>query len=176
MWKLKVLSTIGGPLAGVSGIKYAKYVRYAGLATGVAFLLLGIIGCIIGPLWVGLVSIVFGFPVIALELPFMWLAKFQVALGVLNFFNDYRWRAVAYVVLCIIPFFNSATILAGIMSVLTAAGWMFCWWKDEKGPEIKPENDAGAAAAPAGQEMQPAQAAGESNSKKKFSLASLGFV
>jgi len=51
----------------------------------------------------------------------------------MDFFTEnFMWRAIAYVLFSIPCFFDTVTIVAGILWIILGLAYGFCWWKGEK--------------------------------------------
>jgi len=48
------------------------------------------------------------------------------------FVENFIWRALTYVLLSIACFFDTITIVAGILWIILGLAYGFCWWKGEK--------------------------------------------
>jgi len=58
---------------------------------------------------------------------------------VVNFFNDFRFRAGFYGIIGIPAFVTMVTIFSGIVCWVTGGVYVFCWYRKEKGEDIKIE-------------------------------------
>jgi len=71
--------------------------------------------------------IVAAISLVFVELPISKIQKFM------DFFVEtFIWRAIAYVLISIPCFFDTVTIVAGILWILLGLAYGFCWWKGEK--------------------------------------------
>jgi len=99
MWKLNIASKLaGGPsIPGIPGkpkTEYHKFARYGGLASGGLLVILGVITLILGSYFVGPICILLGILALVLEIPI----SFACLREPVNFFNDFRWKAIFFVV------------------------------------------------------------------------------
>jgi len=181
MWKLKLASTVmGGPdigsvIGGKKETHYNKWARLCGLIAAAVTAALGILGIFVKPMWTGFYSIGISILIAILEIPF---APFAPMAKLLNIFQDYRFRIGFYVIICIVTFFNLATVFGGLACLVTAGFYGFCLYKGEQGKLISPAfpiAKVGEVPTQQGEEMK-AKENTDSNNKKKFSLASLGIV
>jgi len=95
--------------------------------------------------------------------PFMLVLEIPLAYGFVknfvNFFSDYKFRVVIYVLFAIPAFFSLPSILAAIASFCTAGLYGYAFWRGEKAQKIE-EKKTNA----------------DTNNTKKTGLAALGVV
>eukprot|EP01114_Cavostelium_apophysatum_P015960 TRINITY_DN4459_c0_g1_i2.p1 TRINITY_DN4459_c0_g1~~TRINITY_DN4459_c0_g1_i2.p1 ORF type:complete len:174 (-),score=24.67 TRINITY_DN4459_c0_g1_i2:46-567(-) len=172
MWKLKLATKIaGGNIGGKSDTNYRMYARFAGLGTAAAMLVLG--GLAIGfnykSAFSGYYSVAISPFIFILEFPF---APFRFTWPAHDFLADFKFRAAFFAIVSVVSFFDLITLLAGVLCAATGVGYLYCWFKGEKGLTMeelkKPAAPVDLKAAENGQASQ------ETGKKKKFSLASMG--
>jgi len=139
MWKLKLASKlVGGPkipgLGGSKEKKWCKYARIGGLITSGLLAVLGILDIPLYTAWVGAYCLLAAFVVLVAEFP--W-APVQWMANALTFFQDYRWRAVAFVLIGIPTFFSFGSIAAGLACIITGGLYGFAAFKEEEGDPVK---------------------------------------
>eukprot|EP01112_Ceratiomyxa_fruticulosa_P011413 TRINITY_DN3094_c0_g1_i1.p1 TRINITY_DN3094_c0_g1~~TRINITY_DN3094_c0_g1_i1.p1 ORF type:complete len:164 (-),score=30.26 TRINITY_DN3094_c0_g1_i1:237-728(-) len=129
-----VAKTVGvsGAANMVPSSKVKHYAKFIALGVCVALVVLGVIGLIFKNWVIGPIMIVEAFVMLTLELPIVQIA------WILNFFQDYRWRGVMYVLFCIPTFFSVITFLAGLGCIAIGLVYVFLgFFKKEKGTPIE---------------------------------------
>eukprot|EP01113_Clastostelium_recurvatum_P009582 TRINITY_DN1462_c0_g1_i1.p3 TRINITY_DN1462_c0_g1~~TRINITY_DN1462_c0_g1_i1.p3 ORF type:complete len:191 (-),score=40.64 TRINITY_DN1462_c0_g1_i1:1048-1551(-) len=156
----------------VPASKVKLYAKYLGWGTSAAFVVLGGISIIpiagFSRYIIGPICVVIGLFMAILEIPVPFIA------WMLNFFQDYRFRGVLYVLFCIPAFMSVFTIAPGLGAIATGACYGFAGvFKKEKGTPIERPGKKSAAGAVEG---EPDVEAGSSKKGKKKgkSLASQG--
>eukprot|EP01118_Nematostelium_gracile_P006821 TRINITY_DN219_c0_g1_i1.p1 TRINITY_DN219_c0_g1~~TRINITY_DN219_c0_g1_i1.p1 ORF type:complete len:192 (+),score=54.40 TRINITY_DN219_c0_g1_i1:46-576(+) len=170
MWKLKMAKaavTGGNPLSKAT-TNFKRWARIVGLVTSGLFVLMGALCAAFSTLWVGIYSIVISPFIFLLELP--W-APFDNLVRLQNIpRKDFRWKIGFFLIISVLNFFDTLTIIAALSSVATAGCYAFCYFKGEEEEDLKrtklfgigPDEDSSA----------PASDDTTTNNKKKKSLAS----